>query len=131
MIVLDTCTIIWDALQPKKISRAASAAIKSANQKDGIYFCEMSLWEIAMLMQKGRLDPGTSYQKFIELVLNANQYHVIGIDSHIAELSANLPEAVNADPVDRIIAATSIVKKAPLVTADKNLRSADVIKTIW
>ncbi len=32
---------------------------------------------------------------------------------------------------DRIIAATSLVENAPLVTADKNLINAKVINTIW
>lgn len=131
MIVLDTCVILWDALQPNKLSRAAKVAIKAANQGDGILFCEMSLWEIAMLMARKRLEPGTSYQDFIKIILNSNRYHLVGMDSDVAELSANLPLEINADPADRIIAATSIVKKASLVTADKNLRFSGVVTTIW
>jgi PIN domain nuclease of toxin-antitoxin system len=131
MIVLDTCAIIWDALEPKKLSRVAKTAIKSANQNDGIWFCEISLWEIAMLMSKKRLVPGTSYAQFIQLVLNSNQYHLVGLNTEIAELSANLPSQINADPADRIIAATAIIKKSPLVTADKNLKFADAVTTIW
>lgn len=131
MIVLDTCAILWDALQPNQLSRAAKVAIKAANQGDGMLFCEMSLWEIAMLMARKRLEPGTNYQDFITTVLNANRYHLIGMSPDIAELSACLPMEINADPADRIIAATSIVKKASLVTADKNLRFSDVVTTIW
>ncbi len=131
MIVLDTCVLIWDALEPKKLSRAAKVAIKSANEQDGIWFCEISLWEIAMLMNKKRLVPGTSYAQFIQLVLNSNQYHLVGMNPEIAELSTNLPSQINADPADRIIAATAIVKKTPLVTADKNLRFAGAVTTIW
>ena len=47
------------------------------------------------------------------------------------KLSVELDNSVNHDPADRIIAATSLVEDAPLVTADKNLIKAKSINTIW
>jgi PIN domain nuclease of toxin-antitoxin system len=53
------------------------------------------------------------------------------ITPEIAQLSASLSSTINKDPADRIIAATSIAEKADLVTADKQLRNTDQLKTIW
>ncbi len=131
MIVVDTHVIIWDALKPDKLSKEAKNAIKVANDTDGILFCEISLWEIAMLISRSRLDIDASYQEFIQLVLASNNYFYQSITPEIAEKSTLLPEEVNEDPVDRIISATSIIQKAPLVTADKNLLEANCIETIW
>ncbi len=131
MIVLDTCTIIWDALEPKKLSAAAKKAIQKANQEKGIYFCEIIFWEIAMLMQKKRLDPGTDYHTFIKLLLSANHYVMVGVTPEIAHLSVSLPAEINPDPVDRILMATASHKHVPLVTSDKNLRSTKWVETIW
>ena len=131
MIVLDTCVIIWDALQPKMLSTSAQRAIAEANQQEGMICCEISLWEMSMLIRKRRLRIGTSIQQFLKLVLQANRTHLIGINSAIAELAVSLPPRVSQDPADRIIAATSIIKSAPLVTADKNLLAAPDVKTIW
>ncbi|MEA1967949.1 MAG: PIN domain-containing protein, partial [Thermodesulfobacteriota bacterium] len=68
MIVVDTHVIIWDALKPKLLSKKAKNAINEANERDGIIFCEISLWEIAMLIKKARISIDTSYQDFIKIV---------------------------------------------------------------
>lgn len=131
MIVVDTHVIIWDALEPKLLSKKAKNAINKENERDGIIFCEISLWEIAMLIKKARISIDTSYQDFIKMVFLSNKYQFKGITPEIAELSTSLPDEVNKDPADRIIAATSLIYKIPLVTTDKNLLNADSIKTIW
>lgn len=131
MIVADTHVIIWDALAPDKLSRIAKNAITRANSKDGIIFCEISLWEIAMLIKKQRIKVDTDYYEFICLVLSSNKYILQGLTSEIAELAVNLPPEINKDPADRMISATSIVKNAPLLTNDQNLLYAKDINTIW
>jgi PIN domain nuclease of toxin-antitoxin system len=131
MIVVDTHIIIWDALCPEKISSKARKAIDSANKGEGIIFCDISLWEIAMLFKKERFKIDIDYKAFINLVLNANKYTIWAITPGIAELSVYLPPAINKDPADRIIAATSVICQAPLVTADENLNTAKELTTIW
>jgi len=65
MMVLDTHVIIWDALKPEMLSQKAKRAIRAANDGDGIVFCQISLWEIAMLMRKGRLRVDVEFREFI------------------------------------------------------------------
>jgi PIN domain nuclease of toxin-antitoxin system len=131
MIVADTHVIIWDALEPDRLSSKAQKAISEANKLDGIIFCEISLWEIAMLMKKRRLSVDVNYQEFINLVSNSNNYIFKGISPQIAELSTDLFSTTNKDPVDRIISATAIIEKANLVTCDKTLRRSKKVHTIW
>ena len=131
MIVLDTHVILWDALQPDRLSRKAQKAIALANQEDGILFCDISLWEIAMLIYKKKVLVETTYREFINLLLASNKYSLKRITPEIAELSTTLPAAVSKDPADRIIAATSVIEQARLVTADINLRKAAMIETLW
>ena len=131
MIVVDTHIIIWNALKPEMLSKKAEKAISAANNSDGIIFCEISLWEISMLIHKGRLSIDIEYLKFIKLILESNKYVFRGITPEIAELSTDLFSDNNKDPADRIIAATSIIENAKLVTADKKLRQSKKIATIW
>ena len=131
MIVVDTHIIIWNALKPERLSDKAGKAIAAANSSDGIIFCGISLWEISMLIHKGRLSMDIGYIEFTELILQSNQYILRGITPQIAWLSGELFSDNNKDPADRIIAATSIIENAGLVTADKALRQSKAVKTIW
>ena len=131
MIVADTHVIIWEALKPELLSPSAKNAIVEANRRDGIIFCEISLWEIAMLMKKKRLSVDVSYREFIRLVSDSNNYKFKGISPEIAELSTQLFSTTNKDSADRIISATAIIEKADLVTSDKILRRSRRIDTIW
>lgn len=131
MIVVDTHVLIWDALAPEQLSPAATEAISEANQNEGIIVADISLWEIAMLLQKGRIQVDTDTQTFLNLVMQANIIEVQAITSQIATLSTQLSSTVNADPADRLIAATTLARGVPLVTADRNLRDAEELPTIW
>ncbi len=131
MIVVDTHVIIWNALKPELISKKAEQEIEKANGSEGIIFCEISLWEIAMLIKKKRLVIDVTYLEFINLLKASNNYIVKGISPEIAELSANLPSEINQDPADRIICATSIFTNYKLITSDKNLRKSSLVKTVW
>jgi len=131
VIVAEPHVIIWDALRPELLSDNAKKALTRANENEGILFCEISLWEIEMLVKKGRISLGTSYQEFIRLVLLSKNYQLQGVTPEIAELSTQLSEDINSDPEDRIIAATSLVMGFPLITADTNLNRADSLTTIW
>ena len=131
MIVADTHIIIWDALKPELLSQKAKRAISTANKDDGIIFCEISLWEIAMLIEKGRLYIECEFEEFIQLVFESNKYYYRGITPEIAKLSTQIFNDSNKDPADRIISATSIVENTKLITADKYLRKSENIATIW
>jgi PIN domain nuclease of toxin-antitoxin system len=131
MVTVDTHVILWDALKPEMLTSKAKEALAKANQTDGILFCDISLWEIAMLMKKKRIQIDMAYLEFIHLIKASNNYIFQGITPKIAELSALLPTEINLDPADRIIAASSIITNTKLVTADGNLIKSKVIKTIW
>ena len=131
MITVDTHVILWDALQPELLSEKAKEAIEKANQTDGLFFCSISLWEIAMLIRKKRIEVNVPYRDLVQLLLSCNKYLFQEITPEIAELSTALPDTINSDPADRIIAATSLVTKTPLVTADENLRKSELLQTIW
>ena len=84
-----------------------------------------------MLIKKNRLVVDDTVSGFINLLLQSRNYLVQEITPEIAELSVNFTDEINNDPADRLIAATSILGHAPLVTADENLRTASVLETIW
>lgn len=131
MIFLDTHVIIWRALDPEKIPTKVRHLLDQEEKLRPLRICEVSLFEIAMLMKRGRLNTDLDYLEFIDLILTANDYLVVGINPEIAALAVNFPDHVNKDPADRIILAATIHYKAKLITADTNLRKAEVVTTVW
>ncbi len=130
MIVLDTCSIIWGALSPKDLSRKAKNAINMHEQK-GLVFCDISAWEISMLIKKGKLKVDETPTNFINAILDSRNYIYQSITPEIADLAVNLGKEINKDPADRLIVATSIIENLELITADKNLIKSSLVKTVW
>lgn len=131
MVILDTCALIFDALAPQKLSLNATKAIQQNEKNTNLYCSDISLWEIAMLVQKKRLDPGVDINTFLQLLLKARKIQVLAIAPEIAALSVTLPILNYHDPADRIIVATTLHYRAQLVTCDKNLLQVNDLPTIW
>jgi PIN domain nuclease of toxin-antitoxin system len=128
---MDTCAIIWDALEASKLSDKAFSAIEKADEHNALIISDISIWEISMLIKKKRLKVDSTATAFLNLFLQSRNVSVQSISPEIAELSVNFDHNINNDPVDRIIAATSIICNAQLVTADQNLLTSKLLDTIW
>lgn len=131
MLILDTCALVFDSLDPGRLSKKAAAAILHADNSGALACCDISLWEIAMLVSKKRLNPGTDAQRFIELVLTARNIQVLSITPEIAVKSAQTDFCPHGDPADRLIAATTLLNKAKLVTTDQKLAAVTGLQIVW
>jgi PIN domain nuclease of toxin-antitoxin system len=129
-VLIDTHILIWDQLDPNRISKKARKALDLAEKNHKIILCEISLWEVSILMKKRRLMMDMSYLDFIDDVLQTKNYHLQGMNAEIAFLGSEI-DLDTKDPADRIIAATSIVLGLPLISADQFMLKSTEIKTIW
>jgi PIN domain nuclease of toxin-antitoxin system len=85
-------------------------------EADGSLACaDISLWEIAMLVSKGWLDPGIDSSTFCYLASDARGVSVLPITPEIAMASARM-ERPQGDPADRLIAATAVEPAAVVIT---------------
>jgi PIN domain nuclease of toxin-antitoxin system len=128
VVVLDTHVLVYDALEPKRLSARARRALEGAHGP--LAASDISLWEIAMLISKGRLDPGADAASFIEKIVEARSLRILPISPQIAVL-AQADEYAHGDPADRIIAATARAHGTVLVSADAQLRRLRSIKVLW
>ena len=80
------------------------------------------LWELAKLVQLGRIDLNFDDDEVTKLL---ERLHIWPIDLDVARASAQLD--FRSDPADELIAATSIVHGVPLVTRDRVLRASALI----
>jgi PIN domain nuclease of toxin-antitoxin system len=80
------------------------------------------LWEVAKLVQMGRLTFDVDDPAFARILA---QLHVWPLDWAVARASTRLD--FKGDPVDELIAATSIVHNIPLLTRDRAIRRSKLV----
>jgi len=130
LIVLDTHALIYDALTPARLSARARKAIALAFAGRDLACSDISLWEIAMLIAHKRLDPAMDARQFLHDLIAARHVRLLPITAEVAVLSQS-DVFSHGDPADRLIAATALLHRAPLITSDAKLRKLKDVATIW
>jgi PIN domain nuclease of toxin-antitoxin system len=132
VIALDTHALVWWVADPKRVPakarRLIDAAIKSSEQ---IAVSSISVWEIAMLVARGRLQLTIDTDSWIASVEALPFLTFHPVDNAIALRAVNLTDFPHRDPADRMIAATAIGLNATLLTADKRLRRYRPLQSVW
>jgi PIN domain nuclease of toxin-antitoxin system len=110
--VLDTHAWVWMSAGAPEVSKAATfrgRAVVSA----------ISVWEVAMLVQKGRLDLAPDVDTWISNNLK-RPVELEPLSPSICIANSRLAE-FHGDPADRLILATALTLGLPLITADKKI----------
>lgn len=130
MIVVDTHVVLWLLSDPSRLSKAAHAAIDEARRNgSGLAICGITLLEIATAKLNGRISLSVSLESFLKDV--EERFVVLPITARACARTLALPAGYPKDPADRVIGATALVEGMGLVTADREIRRAKVVRTIW
>lgn len=132
MIVADTHILLWwFSSQRDKLSPAALDALESERNGGTIYVSSITAWEIAILVDRGRIGLGRDVFSWLAEVNLLDAIRFVPIDNEIAISSTQLGPEFHKDPADRYIVATCLKLSAPLVTADKQIHRYPHVRTIW
>ena len=93
MILLDTHARS-DGSDPKRLSAPALAAIRKARKADGLAVSAITLWEIAALLARGRIQAYGTLEASLELLTEG--VTVRPITAEIASLAAQFPKITRA-----------------------------------
>ncbi|MGA6987056.1 MAG: type II toxin-antitoxin system VapC family toxin [Terriglobales bacterium] len=130
MILVDTHIVLWLALEPERISKKVQAVIDEARGNGaGLAISAMTLVEIATLFGNRRFQLAISIESFLHEV--ERKFVVLPINARVCARMLSLPAGYPKDPADRVIGATALVEGMGLVTADREIRRAKVVRTIW
>ena len=132
MIVLDTHVLVWWVSGVEKLSQKASKIITGHESIDrSILISSITAWEIAMLVEKGRLTLNMEVQAWLEEVGRIPAVAFVPVDNTVAVKSACLPGEFHKDPADRMLVALARQGSHSLVTADKKILGYEHVKSVW
>jgi len=120
-IILDTHVLLWSLLTPEQLSTEIKQKITAAQEKNNLIICSISLWEIAMLSSKKRINIYEPINDFLKAITDIAGLSVQDISPEIAAHSVMLMDNFHGDPADRIIVATTRTNGATLLTRDQKI----------
>jgi PIN domain nuclease of toxin-antitoxin system len=114
-LLLDTCTFVWLALEPGRISSAAQRLLDDPGNVRQL--SQVSMLEIVLKYRAGKLPLPMSPEVWIPSRRQFFQLDNLAIDESVIFRSGTLPDG-HDDPFDRLIAAHAIESGSTLLSPD-------------
>ena len=119
MLLLDTHVLVWLAEGSQSLGSVALDEINQALADGQLAVASISFWEIAMLIEKGRLEFKIELDVWRQDLLQ-NGLQEIPLTG-VAAIRAGQLQDFHGDPADRMIVSTVMENSAILATADKKI----------
>lgn len=129
MILLDTHVLLWWALDPGRLSSAAAASVQAMERRGG-FASAISIWELGVKVQRGKLELGLSIQDFTRRIEKSAIVELLPVTTPTWLRSLELAWD-HRDPADRVIVATALLQDVPLLTADTEIHRFPGVSCVW
>lgn len=126
-VLLDTHTLLWALLEPKRLSRKVNALLRDPDTE--VFVSSATAWEIATKYRLGKLSGAGAVIADYSAHLRMLRAEELAIASVHALRAGSFPQ-LHRDPFDRMLAAQSSQEMLPLVTDDPAFVLFPVT-TIW
>lgn len=120
-ILLDTHVWLWCLNADPILTKTFTTSFEKSLKEQLVLVSPMSIWEIGMLVVKGRIEIEMDVLDYVNSALEIPGISLCTITPRIAIQSTRLPGEVHGDPVDRLLIATAHEENAVLVTCDKKI----------
>jgi PIN domain nuclease of toxin-antitoxin system len=129
-LVLDTHAWVWWVSKPDKLSRRQRSAIDRVRRRggDALLLSVISGWEVALLVQGGRLRLPVQLEAWLEQAMSIPGLEIAPLSVPIIAGAARLTGL--RDPADMLIVATALHHGAPLVTNDGRMEDSRLVQVI-
>lgn len=129
--VTDTHALIWYLQNDARLSPTAAQYFDDCEYDGGrIRVPSICVVEIVYLSEKGRIPANTLDQLLKDLRAPDTVLEVVGLNLPIVLELRNIPRTSVPDMPDRIIAATTLYLKLPLISRDGQIQASG-LATIW
>ena len=127
--LLDTHVLVEWFEESPRLSRRHAAVLRSADADRPLWVSEISLWEVATLVELGRIELRIPLRDWLERATAPPLVRRVGISPAVAAEVAALPLTLHRDPADRIIIASARVLGATVLTRDRRIIESGLVDT--
>ncbi len=121
-LLLDTHVALWLDSGDDRLRASTRALIDDCWQDGGtILLSAVTAWEIALLVDTGRIDLDIPVEAWINRFLGRPGIEAVPLSHRAACRSYQLHHLEHRDPADRLLIATAIELACPLVTYDERI----------
>lgn len=128
--LLDTHAWVWWICGDARLSAREREALDNLPPSERPVLAETSLWEVAMLVERGRLQFDMDLERWLAVASAPATVELARVTPAIAAEVARLPEKFHRDPADRLIVATAREWKLPVLTRDRKITVARLVP-LW
>ena len=129
MILLDTHIWVWWVDDSQQLTDRRRQVIQD-NVSGGLGISAISCWEVAKLVEYGRLELAGAVEEWMEQAMAYPGMQLLELTPQIAIESTKLPGSFHRDPADQIIVATARMYDIPLLTADRRILQYQHVRTL-
>lgn len=120
-LVLDTHVWLWSVAGDSALKSSARQLISTALRKSLVMVPAISVWEIGMLWQRGRIQLSQPVSEWVRGAIEKSGFTLLPLDAAIALESTMLPGTLHSDPADCMIVASARLHNALLLTRDAKI----------
>jgi PIN domain nuclease of toxin-antitoxin system len=126
--LLDTHVVIWWLNDDRKLPKTHVKLLERSERSGSTMgISAISLWEIAKLVERGRLDLTQSVDESLELLETSALVTILPLTARVAVESTRLGGRFHADPIDQLIVATARCHGLTLLTVDERIIESGVV----
>jgi PIN domain nuclease of toxin-antitoxin system len=128
--LLDTHVWVWWMIGDPRLSKRERAVLDDLPSGSRPRLCDISLWEVALLVQLGRLRLEDNLEEWLRIAAAPAAIELHSITPAVVAEMTRLPPTFHQDPADRLIVATARASGLPLATHDAGIRRSR-LTVLW
>lgn len=130
-VAVDTHAAIWYLTLDLRLSDRATSVLDGASAAgDPIHVPTICLVELTYLVEKGRVPVSSRDQLTRAIDAPNSPFQLAPLDRSVINVIEFISRDAVPDLPDRVITATALALRVPLVTCDEKIRASG-IETIW
>lgn len=130
-VVADSHALVWYAQGSSRLSPAAAETLRDAEHTEGVVVSAATMIDLWYVTQTTGGVNQALLTELRHLVVSSHGVSLHPVDLAVTDEYRSIARETMRDPWDRLIVATAVALRLPLVTKDGLITASGLVETIW